>query len=639
MFGVLIEGRQLMCGFVGLIRPHISSIDAEFPQDLLKMVKGAGIKLKPRGPDQSGLWSDASCALVHHRLHVIGSSDEGRQPIRDSTDRYVMVYNGAVYNFRNLGRGLDLDSLSDTSCDTNTVLEGFVKHQKDWFRQLNGMFAIAIWDQQEQELWLARDRFGQKPLYYGQGHSGFIFGSELKALLPLMEGRPQANYKAIHHYLSFGYIPTPFTGFTGLSKLEAGHFLRIKLGTNNQVKQHIQKYFQNTSKSKKQSTFQDLRAELFSRLERATERCMVSSQPLGSFLSGGVDSSAVTAMIQRKSSQSVKTFSVGFEAHGFDERLYAKNVANYLETDHHEIVFEDKNIIQYLEKLSSIYDEPFGDSSALPMMLLSQTTRQHVTVAMSGDGADELFMGYPRHLEMARQQKLTNLPKSVYKLSKIMGSITRNKRFQNLAVKGNVISKELYLSMIFQFEDKEKRTNYTKMMAELNLIPSHDLLDENFTGDLDFVEEALLVDQNYYLPDDILTKSDRAAMAMSLEVRTPFLDNDLIDFSQSLPWSLKCYDGRLKALLKDSVASMLPLETLNRPKQGFSVPLKKWLNGPLKDYVRDILLSDKAFILTLLSRSYIEQLLNSTSQQNGQYYNKVWSILILELWAKKWLAP
>ena len=206
-----------------------------------------------------------------------------------------------------------------------------------------------------------------------------------------MEGRPQANYKAIHHYLSFGYIPTPFTGFTGLSKLEAGHFLRIKLGTNNQVKQHIQKYFQKTSKSKKQSTFQDLRAELFSRLERATERCMVSSQPLGSFLSGGVDSSAVTAMIQRKSSQSVKTFSVGFEAHGFDERLYAKNVANYLETDHHEIVFEDKNIIQYLEKLSSIYDEPFGDSSALPMMLLSQTTRQHVTVAMSGDGADELL--------------------------------------------------------------------------------------------------------------------------------------------------------------------------------------------------------------------------------------------------------
>ena len=627
-----------MCGFVGLIRPHISSTDAEFPQDLLKMVKGAGIKLKTRGPDQSGLWSDDSCALAHHRLHVIGSSDEGRQPIRDRTDRYVMVYNGAVYNFRNLGQSLDAVSLSNISCDTRTVIEGFVKHQQDWFKQLNGMFAIAIWDRREKELWLARDRFGQKPLYYGQGHSGFIFGSELKAILPLIGKRPEPDYNGLNHYLSYGYIPSPFTAFKGLKKLSAGEFLRLQTNATGESKVIVQKYSSEQPEKYNQLSEADVEDELRVKLELAVKRCLVSSKPLGTFLSGGVDSSVITAMTCRLSSHRVKTFSVGFQDHKFDERPYARQVAKYLETDHRDMVFNDRDIIPTLGKLSEIYDEPFGDSSAIPMIALAGITKEKVTVALSGDGADELFMGYPRHLEMARQQKLTNFPKLVFGMSKTLGDLTGSKKLKNLTQKRLATPEGLYFPMVSQFGDHEKLLHYTSFMTEFGDVASSHLLSNSFENSISFVEGALKADQDHYLPEDILTKSDRAAMSVSLEVRTPFLDNDLVDFSQRLPWTSKTYDGRLKALLKDAVASYLPPETLSRPKQGFSVPLVKWLNDPLKDFLRDILLTQNAFILTLLNRPYVEQLINDSSQREGQHGHHLWSILVLELWAQKWLA-
>ena len=630
-----------MCGFVGLIRRHMPFEQLGFPEDLLQRLKRAGETLKNRGPDQSGIWSDERCALIHRRLHVIGSSDDGRQPLQDKAQRYTMVYNGAIYNFKDLAKTLPQLSISENSCDTETVLEGFVQHSRAWFQRLNGMFAIGIWDQKENELWLARDRFGQKPLYYGWVKSGFIFGSELKALLPLLKTRPKANHQAIHHYLSYGYIPSPMTGFEGLKKLEAGTFLRLKLkpGADPDPDIIIEPYLPQLLEKTARASTEDLQAELFEKLELAVKRCLISSKPLGTFLSGGVDSSAVTAMTTRLSSQKTKTFSVGFEDPNFDERPQALRVARHLETDHHDIVFEDKNIIPSLEILSNIYDEPFGDSSAIPMMALAQFTREQVTVALSGDGADELFMGYPRHLEMARQQKLSNLPGAVFKFSKALNKVSRSKRLNNLTRKGSANSAELYFLMVSHFGPLDKSSHYTHMMKAHNLGSSSDILNTCFEGAPNFVEGALMADQRHYLSEDILTKSDRAAMAMSLEVRTPFLDIDLVDFAHRLPWQLKSYDGRLKALLKDSVSSLLLLETLNRPKQGFSVPLQRWLSGPLKDYVRDILLDKNAFVLTLLNRSYVEQILKSSMAQSASHYHHIWSLLILELWAKKWVTP
>ena len=265
-----------MCGFVGLIRRHTPRGQSGFPESLLQRLQKAGETLENRGPDQSGLWSDESCALIHRRLHVIGSSDDGRQPLQDKSQRFTLAYNGAVYNFKDLAKTLPVLSISDDSCDTQTVLEGFIEHRADWFERLNGMFAIAIWDQKEKELWLARDRFGQKPLYYGWGQSGFMFGSELKALLPLMEMRPKANYEALHHYLSYGYIPSPLTGFEGLKKLEAGTFLRLKIDSDREQGVIIKKYLSQVFKKEPQGSPQDLQAELFERLELAVKRCLIS---------------------------------------------------------------------------------------------------------------------------------------------------------------------------------------------------------------------------------------------------------------------------------------------------------------------------------------------------------------------------
>lgn len=626
-----------MCGFVGLVRRNTPHAQSNFPAELYGKVKRSNETLINRGPDYSGLWSDENCVLAHRRLHVIGASENGKQPIRDQSERYSMVYNGAVYNFRELGGEIG-QTTTKHSCDTTTIIEGFAKSGKSWFQRLNGMFSIAIWDQKDHELWLARDRFGQKPLYYGWIKSGFIFGSELKALIPLLESQPQPNFEAIHHYLSFGYVPSPLTGFKGLYKLEAGHFLKLKMKGEDKPVLTIQKYVSRHTEPRRETSFLELKAELRSKLEQAVKRCLISSKPLGTFLSGGVDSSAVTAITCRLSAHSVKTFSVGFEDTELDERAYARGVAGHLGTDHLDILFEEADVVSFAENLSDIYDEPFGDSSAMPMMALSHLAKQSVTVALSGDGADELFMGYPRHLEMARQQKLSRLPQSAFKVSKMLASLSGAQRLQNLVHKNGAHPADLYFPMVSQFWDIDKSKNYSPLMSSFSYPTSSQCLRASFDNASDFVEGALFSDQDNYLSEDILTKSDRAAMAVSLEVRTPFLDNDLVDFANSIPWTSKFYDGRLKALLKDSVASLLPNETLVRPKKGFSVPLNSWLNGPLKALVQDVLLSKSAFILTILERSYVEGLLKACVKGVGDHEHRIWSILVLELWAKKWLS-
>ena len=626
-----------MCGFVGLIRRNAPHSQANFPVQLSHKVEQAAETLQNRGPDYSGVWSDTNCVMSHKRLHVIGAPENGQQPVRSQAERYTMVYNGAVYNFRELAKEIKLPT-TKLSCDTETIIEGFAQLGEDWFLQLNGMFSIAIWDQKNNELWLARDRFGQKPLYFGWTKAGFIFGSELKALLPLLETRPKPNYEALHHYLSFGYIPSPLTGFDGLSKLEPGCFLRLKMRGADEPIISIKKYVSPLVEFRPDLNLNALKLELKSKLELAVKRCMIASKPLGAFLSGGVDSSAITAVTCELSPHQVKTFSVGFEDINFDEREHARRVSTHLGTDHTDIIFENSNAIPFVESLTDIYDEPFGDSSAMPMMALSYLTKESVTVALSGDGADELFMGYPRHIEMARQQKLSNLPKSAFKVSKILAKFTGASRLQNLSEKMGAHPVDLYFPMVSQFQEAHKAAYYRPFMTAFSHTNSSHHLRDCFDRSSDFVEGALCADQSWYLPEDILTKSDRAAMAASLEVRTPFLDNDLVEFANSIPWTSKFYEGRLKALLKDSVASLLPIETLARQKQGFSVPLNSWLNGPLKVFLRDLLLAKDAFVLTILEKPYLEGLLDNCEKGIGGHEHRIWSIFVLELWAKRWLS-
>jgi asparagine synthase (glutamine-hydrolysing) len=610
-----------------------------------------------RGPDGSGIWliHSLGIALAHRRLSVLDLSPAGHQPMVSPCGRYVLAYNGEIYNHADLrdeldheGGGFDWRGHSDTE----TLLAGL----RHWgiakcLEKLNGMFAFALLDCVEKQLVLARDRLGEKPLYYGRAGGSFLFGSELKALVAHPSWCGEVNRSALALLLQYGYVPTPFSIYDGISKLPPAHYVVIR----NQGREISKPYsYWNLDEIAEEGAVRagggaaELIEELDSLLRDSISRRMMADVPLGAFLSGGYDSSTVAALMQAQSNRPVKTFSIGFSEHTFNEAPYAKAVAAHLGTDHTELYVSPKEAMAVIPRLPEIYDEPFADSSQIPTFLVSQLARQHVTVALSGDGGDELFCGYNRYLMgYSLWSRLRFLPPSLRKgLSWLVCNAPGNlldtlqrqlpKRFQVSSLSDRLPK----LADVLAHQDDAgfyaSLVSSTKPISESWVIGAENsagvsslAVTPNFS---DFRHQMMYWDQMTYLPDDILAKVDRASMAVSLEARVPLLDHRLVEFAWRVPIGFKYREGQGKWLLRQVLHRYVPKELMERPKMGFGVPIEHWLRGPLKDWAAALLDEHRLRKEGFLSPERIQKMWQEHLSGKRRWHYQLWNVLIFQAW-------
>ncbi|HEX8639410.1 MAG TPA: asparagine synthase (glutamine-hydrolyzing) [Pyrinomonadaceae bacterium] len=626
-----------MCGIVGYVNAKSGGAS---PEILQKMNQ----RIVHRGPDEDGFYVKESVGLAMRRLSIIDLAS-GQQPIFNRDRTKAIVFNGEIYNFQELRADLEKRGHRFyTNSDTEAIIHLYDEFGVDCVQYLRGMFAFAIWDETDRSLFIARDRVGKKPLLYSHQPNGdLIFGSEFSALLAHPDVSREVDFAAIDSYLSFLCIPAPQTAFRHIRKLEPAHWLRWRGGEI-----EMKRYWSPDFSRKIKISEEDAIAETTRILREATKLRMIAEVPLGAFLSGGVDSSAVVALMAQESAQPVKTFSIGFEEQDFSELKYAKKVAEHVGAEYNEFIVRP-NALEVLPTLVEHYGEPYGDPSAIPTYYVSKETRKHVTVALNGDGGDESFVGYERHVAMKFAEIYRKLPGSLRNhliepsLTAIPAPINfRNRfvRFQRFLKAASMPAAERYLLWIGVFEENIKQELYTDELKKLTLnstpinFLSPYIATANGKG---IVDAALLADLHHYLPNDLLVKVDIASMANSLEARSPFLDHKLIEFAATLPESVKQQGTGTKSLLKKVAARLVPKEVVYRQKMGFGIPLKSWLNNELHGFTREILLSEKSFDRGLFNRKIVERLIDE--QKRGAKDNswKIWTLLMLELWFRRFI--
>lgn len=621
-----------MCGICGKLY-----FEPEHPvtkHELLQMSQ----TLAHRGPDGEGTWQAGPVGLAHRRLAIIDLRAIAAQPMSNGDGSVWITFNGEIYNFQALradlaGRGHHFR----TQSDTEVILHAYEEYGRRCLEHLDGMFAFAIWDARTQTLLLARDRLGKKPLFYAVGRDRLLFASEIKALLVDRTLPVTPDPIALEHFLTLHYIPAPLTAFQGIRKLPAAHWLEVRHG---QVK--LGRYWQLRYTPKRQLSAPDAVAELRWRLAEAVQRRLVSDVPLGAFLSGGVDSSAVVAAMAQSSTAPVKTFAVGFEQSAFDERHFARMVAERYGTEHTEIIVKAP-VADILPRLIWHYDEPFGDASAIPSYAIAALTRQHVTVVLNGDGGDENFAGYDRY----RSQHLLSygdaLPRSFWQAAAALTSYIpqtwqRRPPLKQLAKAVDFLVQRPELRYMRWFDlltVAERRHLYTDAFsATLPGSAPEDLFIDTFAHSEaeDVIDAALSVDVQLYLVDDLLVKMDRATMAHSLEARSPFLDHHLMEFVASLPPSFKVAGREKKPLLKAAMRGILPDAILDRPKMGFSAPMTHWFRDELREMAHDVLLSPSARQRGYFRPGAVERLLQEHATAQQDHAAVLWDVLVLELW-------
>ncbi|HLA95342.1 MAG TPA: asparagine synthase (glutamine-hydrolyzing), partial [Pyrinomonadaceae bacterium] len=556
-----------------------------------------------------------------------------------------IVFNGEIYNYQELHVGLDERGHKFyTNSDTEAIIHLYDEYGEDCLHHLRGMFAIAIWDTVEKTLFLARDRVGKKPLLYShQSNGDLIFGSEFQAVLKHPSVSREVDSEAIDSYLSFSCVPAPMTAFQQIRKLEPGHWLKWKDGEIETKRYWLPNFSDKIKISEEEAIEETTRI-----LRESTRLRMISEVPLGAFLSGGVDSSTVVALMAQESSQPVKTFSIGFEEEDFSELKYARMVADHVGAEYHEFVVRP-NALEVLPTLVEHYGEPYADSSAIPTYYVSKETRKHVTVALNGDGGDESFAGYERYAAMRMAETYHRIPKALRKAfielpagllpsSELKRSRIRDgKRFLKAAALPKV---ERYFQWSSAFNRQAKRDLYTRDFAneigaaDASAVLGHWFAKANGSG---IVDATMLTDQMTYLPNDLLVKVDIASMANSLEARSPFLDHKVIEFAASLPEKLKLNGFETKSFLKKVAARLVPHEAVYRRKMGFGVPVGKWFRGEMKDFVRDVLLSQKAMERGIVKPEMLKKYVDEHTNAERDHAFQVWALLMLELWYQRFI--
>ena len=626
-----------MCGIAGQVMADRRPVDPG-------LIQAMGLRLRHRGPDDSGVYVNGHVGLAHQRLAVLDLSPAGHQPMTNEDGSIWIVFNGEIYNFAELRAATQSRHTFRSRTDTEVIIHLYEEYGVDCVRMLRGMFAFAIWDQTAQRLVLARDRLGKKPLFYRLDQRGLCFASELKALL-VGEATPDVNPVAMHHYLTFQYIPAPLTIFTPIQKLRPGHVLIYEDGKVSDSSYWSLRYDPKVIRGKEA----EYREEFTRLLEEAVHLRLVSDVPLGAFLSGGMDSSTVVALMSRQMTQPVKTFSIGFKDEAFNELPYARDVAKLFGTEHHEFVVEP-SAIEMLPTLVRVYDEPYADASAIPTYYVSQLSRQFVTVVLNGDGGDEILAGYPRYRFSQLDRVRTRLLPITRHPPPVRDRIQRLLRQLAGTVPGGRIRRRLarviepfhgtYLGRICYFSPSEKEGLYTdEFYTQVRGHDSADLLIQWFeeTQAVDLLDQLLGVDTRSYLPDDLLVKVDRATMAHGLEARSPFLDHLVVEFAASLPIHLKVRHEETKYLLKSVMQSMLPDRILTRAKQGFGVPLDRWFREDCREFLRDTLLSSTALARGYFRPERVAWLIDEHQKGTTDYSARLYALLMLELWHREYV--
>jgi asparagine synthase (glutamine-hydrolysing) len=590
-----------------------------------------------RGPDDEGYFIEHNVGLGMRRLNVIDLVT-GHQPISNEDGRIWIVFNGEIYNYRELRKELEKAGHEfSTKTDTETIIHAYEEYGEDCVTKLNGMFAFAIWDSLEQKLFLARDRLGIKPLYYFVTEDCLVFGSELKAILEYEEIPRKIDLEALDSFLTFEYIPAPLSIFKGIKKLLPGHILTLQDG-----KVTIHRYW-NIQFNSFKGNEEELGQALYDLLKDAVRMRLISDVPLGAFLSGGIDSSTIVCMMSEMMDQPVKTFSIGFEDASYNELQYARTVSQHFGAEHHELTIQP-DAVKLVEDLVGYLDEPFADVSIFPTYLVSQLARRNVTVVLSGDGGDELLAGYEWYIAdkieryyhkmpaVVRTQYLPKVVKYLPPTSRKKGFINKLKRF----VEGSVIHDSLQHFRWNVFMTAEKKSYlygetlknsvdgfsaYSPMIAYLNAFETADALWQQQFADI-----------KTYLVDDILVKVDRMSMANSLEARTPFLDHRVVEFAAALPSHLKLNGFKTKYLLKRCMATKLPREILNRKKEGFSIPIKNWLKQELRPLMQDVLSPKRIEKEGLFNATYIEKLKSEHLRGVANHSHQLWSLMVFGIW-------
>ena len=636
-----------MCGVAGFWDTRAATTS----ERLNSVVATMSRTLVHRGPDDEGHWVDASAgiALGFRRLSIIDVSPTGHQPMFSESGRYVAIFNGEIYNYPELCAEL-LQSFSITmrgSSDTEVMLHGFdCWGLQATIRRLNGMFAMAVWDRTERALYLCRDRLGEKPLYYGWLDKTFVFGSELKSMTAHPEFRAGIDLDALAGYLQFGYVPTPRSIYQGVAKLPPATILKIKAGHSDPVPQaywSMKEVVRSAGEKQFSGSVQEAAELLTQRLQRTVKSRMQSDVPLGAFLSGGIDSSTVVALMQSVSPRPVHTFSIGFKEESHNEAADAARVAKHLGTKHREFIVSWAEAREVLPRLPELFDEPFSDSSQIPTYLISRLAKQHVTVALTGDGGDEVFGGYNRYRWNKKLWGLishtprffsSGLGKAITLLSPGAWEAVLGGRQPQGGQKMYKLAKSLQARS--QWELYEQVSSVSPVPSEL-LAAEHkvhapsDRTNAPATASR-FVEGMMYEDTVTYLPDDILVKVDRASMGASLETRAPFLDHEIVEFAWSLPLAMKLHGGTGKYVLRKVLEKFVPRQLTDRPKAGFAIPIGAWLRKDLRDWAESALDSAKIRGQGYLDVDAVQKKWQEHLSGKRDWESQIWNILVLQWW-------
>jgi len=635
----LIEDEKKLCGICGYLTWGEEVVQENIIHQMCDVIRH-------RGPDDEGIYVEKNVGLGMRRLNIIDLVT-GHQPIHNEDKTIWVVYNGEIYNFWELRE--DLEKIGHhfyTRTDTEVIVHLYEDLGTRCVEKFNGMFGFCLWDKNQHLLFLARDRIGVKPLHYTQVNSQFIFGSEIKSILVHPDVKREVDLLSLSKYLTFEYIPAPNTIFKGIKKLLPGYLMTVNLDGQVKIEQYWDVRFRHAEKIRSEEEYCE---ELLALLTASVKRRLISDVPLGVFLSGGIDSSTITALMSELAPGHVKTFSIGFEDQSFDESKYARQVARYFATSHYEDILSPNKMLELVPAIADVLDEPLGDASIIPTYLLSQFTRKHVTVALGGDGGDELFAGYPTYqahrlahfyekIPYSIRQKL--IEKAIMRLPVSTANISFDFQAKKF-ISGIPYSPEVrHYIWLGSFPPPEKKVLLSTEICDIlkgsdSFEDIHTYLAKNDC--LCLLDKLLYLDMKFYLQEDILAKVDRASMANSLEVRVPFLDYTFVEFVAKLPPQLKLKGLTTKYIFKKAVKDLLPKGIAGRKKKGFGIPIARWFKNELKGFVLDVFAEDKINREGYFHYAYIKRLLDEHFEGKKDNRKQLWTLLVFELWYDKFM--